>query len=247
MSYVASQGVTKVHTMVTVDCACGLWPKNLGKDAHLQDMDVAYEELEIYSQAHAEGRLRTRIRAALPVASWKRLLTEVMRRKPHDATSCETQREYVQDHWLQVGSLKAMIDGSLGTHTAAFFDDYADSKGNNGHLIWDPMILESYVRDASANNLQVCVHAIGDKANRLQLDIFEKITREQPTTDHRYRIEHAQHIAPNDIKRFGELGVIASLQMSHLADDGRWAESVIGKRRCRFALLWLTILCFDSS
>lgn len=104
MSYVASMGVTKVHTMVTVDCACGLWPKNLGKDAEHQDMDVAYEELEVYSKAHREGRLKTRIRAALPLASWKRLLDTVMQGKIKEGPQKDLY--YRQDHWLQVGSLK---------------------------------------------------------------------------------------------------------------------------------------------
>jgi predicted amidohydrolase YtcJ len=137
------------------------------------------------------------------------------------------------DHMLQLGCLKAMVDGSLGTHTAAFFDSYIDSSSDSdrGHLIWDPVILEAYIQDASENDLQVMVHAIGDRANRVQLDIFERVSKKLARKDLRFRIEHAQHIHPDDIERFGKLGIVASMQMSHLSDDGRWAGSVIGQKR----------------
>jgi hypothetical protein len=227
MSHVIQYGITKVHTMVTVDCACGLWPKNLGRDAEHQDMDIAYEELDIYMNAYKEGRLRTRIRAAVPLASWKRLLTTVMSK---ESNMTLVNGRSPTDSWLQVGCLKAMIDGSLGSHTAAFFEDYNDTPGDKGHLIWDPVILESYVHDATKHGLQVMVHAIGDKANHIQLNIFENV-QNKISGDHRFRIEHAQHIAESDIPRFGKLGVIASMQMTHLAEDGRWAEAAIGHNR----------------
>ncbi len=251
MTYVAARGVTKVHTMVTVDCACGLWPKNLGRDAHLQDMELAYEELAVYEEARREGKLRTRVRASLPVASWERLSKAVLGLEPAPfgdprcRSAAEGVRRVREDQtWLQCTSLKAMIDGSLGTHTAAFFEPYLEDggdatsshgTGNRGNFIWDQSILERYTRDASANGLQVCVHAIGDAANRAQLDLFVRVAAslDMPCPDLRFRIEHAQHVHPADIKRFGDLGVIASVQPSHLADDGRWAESVIGRTRMR--------------
>jgi predicted amidohydrolase YtcJ len=113
MSHVASKGVTEVHTMITVDCANGLWPQNMGRDAENQNVDAAFEEVEVYRRADRSGSLRTRIRAALPLASWRKVLSEV---------NCSND-------WLKVGSLKAMIDGSLGSHTAAFLEDYTDSPG----------------------------------------------------------------------------------------------------------------------
>lgn len=220
MDYVAARGVTKVHTMVTVECACGLWPRNLGRDAENEDMERAFEELSVYRTAHRARALKTRIRAALPLASWRRLLTDL-------------QQNGAGDDWLQLGCLKAMIDGSLGSHTAAMLKDYDDTPGFRGHLIWEPEILERHVREASMAGMQVMVHAIGDYAVREQLDIFERVARQVPGRDARFRIEHAQHIAPEDIKRFGAQNVIASLQMSHLADDGRWATNAIGRQRLR--------------
>lgn len=220
MSHVASRGVTEVHTMVTVDCACGLWPKNLGAQAEYEDMEAAYDELEVYRSARREDALTTRIRTALPLASWKRLQKDL---SLHGNA----------DDWLRVSGLKAQLDGSLGSHTAAMLTDYDDSPGYRGYLIWDPGIIESHIQGASEAGLQVMVHAIGDHAVREQLNIFERVSARLPGRDLRFRIEHAQHIAPEDIARFGKLGVIASLQMSHLADDGRWAVNAIGTDRMR--------------
>jgi predicted amidohydrolase YtcJ len=204
---------------------------------------------QIYHEAHINNSLRTRIRASLPIASWKRLLAwrEHSTTLKPQSSCCDHHPHHKHpqhDHdWLQTDSLKAMIDGSLGTHTAAFFSPYTDappgSAGDSGHLIWDPDILRGYMDDASQHGLQLCVHAIGDRANHVQLNLFEDVARKaeayeggkKKAYDFRFRIEHAQHIHPNDIKRFGELGVIASMQMTHLSDDGRWAERVIGKKR----------------
>jgi predicted amidohydrolase YtcJ len=111
--------------------------------------------------------------------------------------------------------------------------DYKDTPGYRGYLVWDPAILERHVQGASEAGLPVMVHAIGDRAVREQLDIFERVSARLPRRDLRFRIEHSQHIAPEDIARFGKLGVIASMQMSHLADDGRWATETIGDERMR--------------
>ncbi len=218
MNYVAAHGVTEVHTMVTVDCACGLWPKNLGANAVAEDMEAAYEELAVYRRFHRQGLLKTRIRAALPLASWRRLRDDL-------------EANGGGDDWLRLGCLKAMLDGSLGSHTAAMHEAYEDTPGYRGQFIWDPEILAGYIREASAAGLQVMVHAIGDRAIHEQLNMFERVARDSPQADHRFRIEHAQHIASEDIPRFARLGVIASLQMSHLADDGQWAEQAIGRKR----------------
>jgi predicted amidohydrolase YtcJ len=88
----------------------------------------------------------------------------------------------------------------------------------------------------------VAVHAIGDRANRLQLDVFERVARANGPRDRRFRIEHAQHIAPDDIPRFATLGVIASMQPYHTIDDGRWAEAVIGRRRSETSYAFRSLL-----
>ena len=220
MSYVAARGITQVHSMVTVDCACGLWPNNLGAQAESEDMEASYEELEVYRSAHRDGELITRIRTAVPLASWNRLQKEL-------------QLHGKGDDWFRVSGLKAMLDGSLGSHTAAMFTDYDDTPGYRGNMIWDPAILESQIQGASEAGLQVYVHAIGDRAIRELLNIFERVSARLSGRDLRFRVEHAQHIAPEDIARFGKLGVIASMQMTHLADDGRWATNAIGTERMR--------------
>ena len=254
MDYVSSKGVTKVHTMVTVDCVCGLWPKNLGRDADKEDMEIAYEELEVYHKAFQHGKLRTRIQAALPLASWKRLLFELNQNSISSPSSSSVLS--LNNDWLKATHLKAMIDGSLGSHTAAFHEPYSDdkTKTDRGHMIWDEEEIEKYITGATQNDLQVMIHAIGDRANHQLLNIFEKVQKKlslKNTCHHHhhyhhhnndqynnnnnkyppFRVEHAQHITPSDIPRFGQLGIIASMQMSHLAEDGCWSTQAIGEER----------------
>jgi predicted amidohydrolase YtcJ len=94
--------------------------------------------------------------------------------------------------------------------------------------------LEKWSLDADKNHLQLSAHAIGDKANSYMLDLYEKITKENPKWDRRFRLEHAQHVRFEDVKRFAELGVIASVQPYHCIDDGVWAEKRIGSERIKY-------------
>jgi predicted amidohydrolase YtcJ len=100
-------------------------------------------------------------------------------------------------------------------------------------LVNTPEDLYAWTSGADAARLHVIVHAIGDRAIRLQLGIYERVEREHGPRDRRFRIEHAQHIDPADIPRFASLGVVASMQPYHAIDDGRWAEKVIGPERSR--------------
>lgn len=259
MKYVSERGVTKVHTMVTVDCQCGLWPNNMGRDADKQDIDVAFDELSLYESFMHEKRLKTRIRSAVPIGGWKRLMKDFLKIEPmpfegRDAASTlenviTTENTKVRNdaydpsEFLQIGALKAQMDGSLGTHTAAFAEDYADTPGFKGTYIWDPDVLEKFTLDASVNQLQVCIHAIGDGANKVTLDVLSNVTEKIKSAissdagnlDFRFRIEHAQHLVCSDIERFSALNVIPSMQMSHLADDGCWAMDVIGEERMKMS------------
>ena len=122
------------------------------------------------------------------------------------------------------------MDGSLGSHTAAFHQPFADSPKDSGLLVNTPEDLYRWIKGGDAAGLHVMVHAIGDRANGLLLDIFERVIGENGARDRRFRIEHAQHLAAADIPRFGKLGVIASMQPYHAIDDGRWAERYIGDR-----------------
>jgi predicted amidohydrolase YtcJ len=196
MAYVAAQGVTSVHNM-------GSWG-----------------DLAVFERARQAGRLRTRIYAAVPLASWARLRDTVAARGRGD-------------EWLRIGALKGFVDGSLGSHTAAFLEPFTDAPGDSGLLVNTPEHLYEWTSGADKAGLQVLVHAIGDRAIRLQLDIYQRVEREDGPRDRRFRIEHAQHIAPMDIPRFATLGVIPSMQPYHAIDDGRWADRVIGAERAR--------------
>ncbi len=206
MSYVASHGVTAVHNM-------GSW-----------------EDLATFERAHRAGRLRTRVYAAVPLASWERLAAHV---KARGGTG---------DGWFHFGALKGFVDGSLGSHTAAMLEPFSDTPGERGLYVTSNEDRYAWIKGADAAGLHVVVHAIGDRAIREQLDIFDRVARENGPRDRRFRIEHAQHIAPADVARFGRLGVIASMQPYHAIDDGRWAEKVIGPERAKGTYAFRSLL-----
>jgi hypothetical protein len=188
-----------------------------------------WEDLEVFRRAHDAGRMITRIHAAVPLATWQRLRDEVAAHGRGDA-------------WLAIGGLKGFVDGSLGSRTAAFEAPYADAPGNRGLLVNRPEDLYEWTAGADRSALQVVVHAIGDRAIHLQLDIFERVAREDGLRDRRFRIEHAQHLAPADVPRFAALGVIASMQPYHAIDDGRWAEKAIGAERAKTTYAFRSLL-----
>jgi predicted amidohydrolase YtcJ len=167
------------------------------------------------------GELKTRIYGFSPLPHWERLTTYGV-------------RAAFGSDMLRIGGLKGFSDGSLGSTTALFFEPYHDDPGTSG-LPADEMFpaggMLNRVKNADAAGLQVVVHAIGDKANDAMLSIFEEVARANRARDHRFRIEHAQHLRAQDIPRFRRAGVIASMQPYHAADDGRWAEKRIGQER----------------
>jgi hypothetical protein len=180
----------------------------------------SFRDLEVYERAWRAGRLRTRIHAAVPLGQWERL---------RDRVAAEGRG----DSWLAWGGLKGFADGSLGSHTAAMLAPFSDAPKDTGLMVTTPEDLYAWTSGADAAGLQILVHAIGDRANRTQLDVFERVARENGARDRRFRIEHAQHIAPADVSRFGALGIIASMQPYHCIDDARWAEELIGRERAR--------------
>lgn len=179
----------------------------------------SFGDIATFRRAHDASTLRTRIVAQVPLSQWAALRDTVQTRGHGDV-------------WLHIGGLKGFVDGSLGSHTAAMLAPFSDAPGT-GLFVTPPDSLYAWTKAADAAGLQVMVHAIGDKAIRTQLDIFERVAKENGARDRRFRIEHAQHIAPEDIPRFGALGVIPSMQPYHEADDGRWAERVIGPERSK--------------
>ena len=186
----------------------------------VHDVDGFNKDFESYSTAkkyREEGKLKVRIYAATPLNEWGELAA----------------MKNESDLLLKTGSLKGFVDGSLGSHTAAFHNHYSDKKDDKGFFINTHEDLYQWISKADKANLHVLVHAIGDSANHVLLDIYERVILENGKKDRRFRIEHAQHLAPEDISRFAELGVIASMQPYHAIDDGRWAEDYIGAERIK--------------
>ena len=189
----------------------------------------SWADLEVFRRAHDSGTLRTRISAAVPLSTWARLRDEVAAHGRGDA-------------WLRIGGLKGFVDGSLGSHTAAMLEPFTDAPADRGFFVNTESDLRAWTDGADKAGLQVIVHAIGDRAIRTQLDIFESVARANGARDRRFRIEHAQHISPPDIARFGPLGVIASMQPYHAIDDGRWADAVIGPERAKGTYAFKSLL-----
>ncbi len=179
-----------------------------------------WRALETYRRAEAGSRLITRVYLSIPLVDWERLSS------------------YVAEHgrgneWLKIGGVKGFMDGSLGSHTAAFLEPYADKPDDSGFLLAPLDELRQRIAGADAAGLQLNVHAIGDKAIRDLLDIYYDVEQANGPRDRRFRMEHAQHIHPGDLPRFAIQNVIASMQPYHAIDDGRWAEDVIGSARAR--------------
>ncbi len=183
----------------------------------VHDVD-GWASLEVYRRAHAAGDLPLRVYVAVPMSTWERMRDLVA-------------EEGRGDQWLWWGGLKAFVDGSLGSTTAWFYEPYADEPSTAGLLTTDTAQLRAWIRGSDAVGLQPLVHAIGDRANDWVLDVYEELEAEQGPRDRRYRIEHAQHLTRDAIRRTAELGVIPSMQPYHAADDGRWAEKRIGPDR----------------
>ena len=194
----------------------------------------SWSDLETFRRARATSALRLRMYAAVPIASWERL-RDTVARKEHGADGRG-------DHWLAIGALKGFVDGSLGSHTAAFHEPFGDAPHDRGLFVNTPENLYAWISGADKAGLHVVVHAIGDRANGMLLDIYDRVIRENGPRDRRFRIEHAQHLAPPDIARFPALGVIASMQPYHAIDDGRWAERVIGPERIKTTYAFRALL-----
>jgi len=145
-------------------------------------------------------------------------------------------------HTLRVDAIKISADGALGSRGAAMIEAYADDPGNSGLLLLSPDTLLRIARDAADAGFQFNVHAIGDRANRIGLDVFEQVLAERGLTDHRWRIEHAQIVSRQDLPRFAELGVIPAMQAIHQTSDMAWVPNRIGYSRSLGAYAWRSLL-----
>jgi predicted amidohydrolase YtcJ len=184
----------------------------------------------VYVQLKEEGKLTLRITEWLPF-----MLTtnELLNLRAQGGTT---------DPWLRTGALKGFTDGALGSRTAALLAPYSDDPSTSGILTNDPDKLRAMAIERDKAGFQINFHAIGDRANRVALDVFESVAKANGPRDRRDRIEHAQVLAPEDLPRFAQLKVIASMQPSHETSDMRWAGSRIGPDRAKGGYAWASLL-----
>jgi predicted amidohydrolase YtcJ len=199
------------------------------------------EDLEAYRRLESAGELTVRIYSRLPLAMVDSLVREGV-------------RAGTGSDFLTRGSLKAFADGSLGANTALFFNPYLHEPDNKGLATQalERGDLRRWAIEADRAGLQLSIHAIGDRANSLVLEIYDEITRTQKPWDRRFRMEHAQHVRAEDIPAFRRLQVIVSAQPYHAYDDGPWAEQRLGKERLATTYAFRSFLragvmvCFGS-
>lgn len=189
----------------------------------VQDMSARPDVFRVYQAMAKTGELTVRISGHQPLPNYDRL------------AAVGITADFGSER-LHIGGVKGFADGSLGSTTALMFQPYLDAPNTSGipsAELANPAKMWANIQGADAAGLQIAIHAIGDKANRTILNFFEELERKDPDRDRRLRIEHAQHLTPEDIPRFAKLHVIASMQPYHCIDDGRWAEKRIGPERAK--------------
>uniref|UniRef100_A0A0A9HEL5 Amidohydrolase 3 domain-containing protein n=1 Tax=Arundo donax TaxID=35708 RepID=A0A0A9HEL5_ARUDO len=174
---------------------------------------------DVYEWAHSMGKMTTRACLFFPMPTWSRLSDLIG----------ENGRSLSQ--WIHLGGVKAFLDGSLGSSSALFHEPYEGDPGNYGLQVIDMDNLLNRTLESDKSGLQVAIHAIGDKANNMLLDMLDKVVDLNGEKDRRFRIEHAQHLAPGAANRFGKHGTIASVQPDHMLDDANSAAKKIGTER----------------
>jgi predicted amidohydrolase YtcJ len=194
----------------------------------VHDAGISRSVTDAYRELDRDGQLVVRVyaMASLPAEGAAAFLA---RRPPESPPGSR----------FELRAIKLFIDGAMGSRGALLFEPYHDDPANSGLLLIDPGQLEAIATDALRHGWQVCTHAIGDKGNALVLDAYAAARRAVPEArDPRLRIEHAQVVRKEDVRRFAEMGVIASMQPSHASDDMRWADARLGTGRVDGAYAW---------
>ncbi|QIG79389.1 amidohydrolase [Stakelama tenebrarum] len=183
---------------------------------HTTELDwITHDTLR---RLRAQGETDMRFYSFVPLPEWEKLAALIA-------------AEGRGDDWVRWGGLKGLVDGSLGSRTALFYQPYADAPAESGIRTNTLEDLRRWIFAADAAGLHITTHAIGDRANDELLDIYRDAAAANGPRDRRFRVEHAQHIRPESIPRFAQQGVIASVQPYHAVDDGRWAVKRIGPER----------------
>jgi len=215
MKEAASHGVTSVQNMA-----------DTSEDRNQANIFREFEKME------RTGKLTVRVYEALSIRDWKTL------------TDTGVVAPFGGPH-LRLGNLKAFADGAIGSATAWMMAPFSDNPTNSGLASPDLLDSEHFyqsMQGADKAGLQITIHAIGDRANKTILDLYERLLKEDGPADRRARIEHVQHLDPADYPRFAKLGVIASMQPYHAIDDGRWAERPLGPVRIKSSYAWKSLL-----
>jgi predicted amidohydrolase YtcJ len=244
--HMRGKGVTRLFNSVI--------PRNFSRERRVQQTKNALAEirkygvtnvsdmsddmqLDIYRELHRTGDLTVRIHFRPGLDRWKELADRGI-------------KVGSGDEWIRLGALKGHIDGIMGTSSARFFEPYSTDRNNRGR--WRPLMVNDkgefvegkflgYMLDADRAGLQLTVHAIGDEANNVLLNYLEELNKQNGKRDRRFRLVHAQVLAPADFKRLGQLGVVAEVQPFHLSDDMRWMEERIGHERTKGAYAFKSI------
>ncbi len=196
----------------------------------VHDMKLLPEDLDVLRELDRSGELRLRVIGYL----WANdgLPEEAVKHPPRSSDLDPASR-------LRVIGAKLMLDGALGSRGAALLEPYADEPATSGLLQMNQARFDALLEQFAELELQPATHAIGDRANRMVLDAYERAVAKNPRfAELRPRIEHVQVVAPEDWGRFAELGVIPSMQPTHATSDMRWAEARLGERRIAGAYAW---------
>lgn len=198
------------------------------------DAGIGKETIALYNKMKTANKLKIRMYAML--TGWnKALINEWYDKGP----------VIDPDHLFTIRSVKLNCDGALGSRGAWLLEEYTDRPEHFGHETLPMEFVKETALNGLQNGFQVCAHAIGDRANREILDRYEAAFNELPNlkANHRFRIEHAQHLHPDDIPRFAELGVIPAMQAVHLSSDRPWAIDRLGEQRIQEgAYMWQALL-----
>ena len=198
-----------------------------------QDAGSSFSDVDLMKTMVDEGKIHNRL--------W------IMIRQGNDALRANLAKYRMVDYgggFLTVRGIKHSIDGALGPRGAWLLEPYSDKPGDTGHNTTPPATIRETAKLALEHGYQLCVHAIGDRANRETLDIFEEAFKANPgKKDVRWRVEHAQHLNPADIPRFGKLGVIASMQGIHCTSDAPYVPARLGNKRAEEgAYVWQQLM-----
>jgi predicted amidohydrolase YtcJ len=209
----------------------------------VHDMGVDLQTIETYKKLIENGECPLRIYAAI----------DYLTAQLDESKGRTNTWKYYLTHGKEVGygngmlnvrAVKLYMDGALGSRGAALLDQYSDDPGNRGLTIMHESQIDTICEQAAANGFQVCVHAIGDRANHIMLNEYEKILGNLPknSLSPRWRIEHCQVLEPSDIPRFKQIGILPSMQPTHATSDMYWAELRLGPERIKGAYAWQSLL-----